>query len=439
VNTIGYTAGTMPNTVAGVITGVTTPIAALALGSRFTCLQMRNGSVKCWGVNTSGQLGLSTTVAVGDDELPSSAGFAGLSGPVMSVGAGDLHACAITADNVSLSCWGLNTNGQLGYGGTASVGDNEYPSQAGFVQWQAPSPSPTSSATPSTTATPSKSLSVTSSSSTSVTPSATASATLVPVLPLQIAQVSAGQSHTCILVNNGSVMCWGQNDNGKLGYGHGNIIGDDEYPFSAGFVDTGSVPIRQISVGQSHSCALTTNGSVMCWGYNSYGALGYGHVNNIGDNELPASAGYVRVPGGVSATQVIACCVHTCSLAANGSVSCWGFNSNGNLGLGHTNHIGDDEHPSAAGYAVLGLPIKLLSSGPLSQHTCALATNSSVVCWGFNGDGQLGYGHVNNIGDNEYPSSVGYVRAGVIFVFADIRSGFSHTCALDTVGRVKYV
>ena len=77
-----------------------------------------------------------------------------------------------------------------------------------------------------------------------------------------------------------------------LGYGHTNNIGDDETPASAGDVNVGGVVVG-LGLGRYHTCALLDGGSVRCWGHNNYGQLGYGHTTPIGDDEPPASAGDV--------------------------------------------------------------------------------------------------------------------------------------------------
>jgi len=106
------------------------------------------------------------------------------------------------------------------------------------------------------------------------------------------AQVAAGAYHTCALLTNGSVRCWGRNTYGPLGYGNTITIGDDEAPKSAGDVKVGGA-VTQIAAGSDHTCALLTNGNVRCWGDGSYAPHGYGNTNDIGDNETPASVGDV--------------------------------------------------------------------------------------------------------------------------------------------------
>jgi alpha-tubulin suppressor-like RCC1 family protein len=253
-----------------------------------------------------------------------------------------------------------------------------------------------------------------------------------------LVDVVAGNYYTCVLTNNGSTMCWGLNNYGQLGYGHTVTIGNDELPFVAGFVNTGMVAVAQLAAGAYHTCALTINGSVLCWGSNGAGQLGYGNLNDIGDNELPVSAGYVQFSGTATIVQVTAGAYFSCSLTSFGSVTCWGFNGNGELGLGHTSNIGDNELPSVVGFINLGgAVVTRLSTGLLAGHTCALIANGSAICWGSNSNGQLGYGHVGSVGDDEYPYQAGFVSVGASVVFSDIRAGGFHTCGLTTNGSVK--
>jgi alpha-tubulin suppressor-like RCC1 family protein len=261
---------------------------------------------------------------------------------------------------------------------------------------------------------------------------------LASATALQITDVVAGGYHTCILTNDGRIVCWGMNFAGQLGYGHTNTLGDNENPYQASYVNTNGVPVVQLAAGFHYTCALTVNGSVLCWGLNTYGQLGYGHTNNIGDDELPSTAGYVQLPGGITVMQVVAANRHTCALAQNGSVACWGYNQEGELGLGNTNQIGDDEAPSSAGFTKLTFAVSLLGTGPAAAHTCAVTANGSAICWGRNDFGQLGYGHVNNIGDNQYPTSTaGFVNAGVLVAFASVRCGWLFTCGRYSNGSVK--
>ena len=114
--------------------------------------------------------------------------------------------------------------------------------------------------------------------------------------------ISAGGNDTCALLDGGAVRCWGDGDGGQLGYGNRNSIGDDETPGGFGPVDL-IRPAVAISVGAGHTCAVLDNGRVRCWGHGLEGQLGYGNTDTIGDNETPASVGPVAA-GGLVATRI---------------------------------------------------------------------------------------------------------------------------------------
>lgn len=157
----------------------------LDAGAGITCALLESGSVRCWGGGAAGALGLGTTNDVGDDEVPSAVPTVNVGGPASQLAVGVGHACALlTTGNVR--CWGSNSSGQLGYGNTNNIGDNETPASAGSV-----------------------------------------------------IQLSAGGFHTCALLDTGSVRCWGLNNSGQLGYGNTNDIGDNETPATAGDVNVG--------------------------------------------------------------------------------------------------------------------------------------------------------------------------------------------------------
>ena len=106
------------------------------------------------------------------------------------------------------------------------------------------------------------------------------------ILP-QARDITAGGLHTCaLLLADNTVKCWGDGGNGQLGYGNLNSIGDDETPNTVGVVNLGQTA-KAITAGDRHTCALLADNTVKCWGYGSRGRLGYGNSNNIGDNETP--------------------------------------------------------------------------------------------------------------------------------------------------------
>lgn len=247
----------------------------------------------------------------------------------------------------------------------------------------------------------------------------------------RVLSVAAGEQHTCALLEGGAIRCWGSNRGGALGYGHTQTIGDDELPSSAGDVDLGG-PAVLLAAGTLHNCAVLATGSLRCWGENSYGELGYGHTEPIGDDETPAEAGDVDVGGTV--TQLVAGDTSTCALLETGNVRCWGAAYYGQTGYGSREHIGDDdgETPASAGDVPIGgLVVELAAD---DGSVCARLETGTMRCWGNGTSGNLGYGDWETIGDDETPQSVGDVDVGGPIRL--IAAGLMHTCAVledDTV------
>ncbi len=404
----------------------------LDAGDRATCAVVSNGRLRCWGFGGNGELGYGNRNNVGDDETPGSVGpvdlgsdASGMPLTTKAVAVGDYHSCALLNDG-TVRCWGFGGNGRLGYGNTNNIGDD--PGETGSV-------GPVDLGTDPTTSKPH-----------------TATA------------ISAGGGHTCALLDNGRVRCWGFGDLGQLGYPAAVVtvpptpysIGDDpgETPGSVGPVDLGTDPTTgtprtatAISAGGNHTCALLDNGDVRCWGEGASGALGYGSRDRVGDDESPGSAGPVNLgtdPSGTprTAKAIASGAAHTCALLDDDSVRCWGFAGSGELGYANTNSIGDDpgETPGSVGPVDLGTDpttstprtAKAISAG---DHTCALLDDDTVRCWGGNRTGQLGYGNTVTIGDNETPGSVGPVSIGGKAIA--ITAGRIRTCVRLDDGNVR--
>lgn len=320
----------------------------LALGNNFSCVLYDTGDVKCWGENSRGQLGRANTTWIGDDELPSSVQAIAVGATAVQVAAGGQHVCATLASS-KVRCWGAGSDGQLGYANQADVGDTETPFAAGDV------------------------LAVTGAFA-----------------------MAAGDAHSCALLNNGAVRCWGYGGDGRLGNGDPMSIGDDEA--ATHDVDLGVAAV-QVVAGNAHTCARVVGGGVRCWGAGADGRLGYGNIDSIGDDEAPRLAGDVSL--GREAVGLAAGAAHTCALLADGAVRCWGKNDRGQLGRGNTLSIGDDEPPSIGTPVALGgLAVAIAAGG---DHTCALMVDQTVRCWGANEAGQLGLGNTLDLGDDEQP------------------------------------
>jgi alpha-tubulin suppressor-like RCC1 family protein len=136
---------------------------------------------------------------------------------------------------------------------------------------------------------------------------------------------------------------------------------------------------------------------------NNYGQLGLGDALDRGDGpgEMGASLPFVDLGPGAQVASVSACDYRTCALLTNGSVKCWGSNSVGQLGLGDAFDRGDGpgEMGASLPFVDLGPGAVVASLGVDSTHSCALFTNGSVKCWGFNDSGQLGLGDALDRGD----------------------------------------
>ena len=354
----------------------------LALGEEHSCVLMDSGKVRCWGRGMSGQTGYALGAeAIGDDELPKSVGDVKLLGKVVQLTAGYTHTCALY-ESGDVSCWG-GGEGSLGYPNITSYGFDNTPDQAGYID-----------------------------------------------VGGKAIQIAAGFTHSCALLESGAVRCWGRNEMGQLGYGNTTTIGDDETPATAGDVNIGG-KATQITVGGGHSCALLESGAVRCWGYNAWGQLGYGNIDNIGDDETPASAGDVNV--GARVLHIVANVGQTCALLESGAVRCWGQGEMGKLGYGNTDNIGDDETPVSAGDVNIGGNVVQLTAG--EYHTCALMDSGAVRCWGNAKAGALGYGNANDIGDDESPTSAGDIDLGGQAVY--LASGGGHNCAMLASGAVR--
>jgi alpha-tubulin suppressor-like RCC1 family protein len=268
----------------GTTTNSSTPVAvsglngatAIYVGDLFACALLSGGTVECWGDNESGQLGNGTTansstpVAVSD-----------LSG-VTAIYVGDQFACALVSGG-SVECWGLNNGDQLGNG----TGTN---------------------------------------SSTPVAASYLSGLTVTAIAP--------GEFHVCALLSGGTVQCWGNNDWGDLGNG-------TETNSSTPVAVSGLSGVTAISTGDLFACALLSGGTVQCWGFNASGELG--NSSTTGPQTCSSSEGSgacsttpVAVTGLSGVTDVSVGYLSACALVSGGSVQCWGLNSSGQLGNGTT-------------------------------------------------------------------------------------------------------
>ena len=206
----------------------------------------------------------------------------------------------------------------------------------------------------------------------------------IVTVPGPFKSLSTGGNHTCTVLDNGSAMCWGSNFYGQLGNSQSggsennyDSTIDSNIPNPVSF----NQPVKAISVGNTHSCVVLDNHSAMCWGDNTYGQLGNG---NSGSGQLS------NVPVAVSALGPIKSISlgyqHTCAVLSDESLKCWGSIEDGQLGNGVTSGLNAVNPVSVSGLGA----VRSISLG--YSHSCALLSNQRAKCWGSNNDGQLGNG-----------------------------------------------
>ena len=237
-----------------------------------------------------------------------------------------------------------------------------------------------------------------------------------------IAAISGG----CALTTTGGLKCWGLNTYGRLG--DGTLAPIRTTPVDVVGLTSGAAAVSE---GGLHTCALTTAGGVKCWGYNSYGQLGDGTA--VSSNTLVDVSG---LASGVSA--VSAGGQHTCAITTSGSLKCWGWNGHGQLGDGQACGV-----VCTTPVDVVGLTSGAAAVSAGGLHTCALTTAGGVKCWGANGYGELGNGTSSGpeLCENSAPPDCSTTPVDVVeltsVAVAVSAGGIHSTCALTTEGGVK--
>ena len=377
---------------------------ALSLNRYHSC-SLKNFQLRCWGSNGNGQIGTGTLTNIGDDEYPNSIAAVDVGDDVKAIGTGNFYTCALTTAG-QVKCWGYHEYGALGYPGVMQTPQLETPASLAYVNtgvtathlavgtnnvciihsggkvrcWGANSSNTLGNSGPA------------------IGDDEHPATGQDVDLGGDAVQVSIGTSFVCALLTTGNVRCWGWGLQGSLGYGNTNTIGDNETPASAGDVSLGG-KVKKIVSGGTHSCALLENGTVRCWGNSSNGALGYGNNTAIGNDEVPSSLPVVDL-GGATVVDISAGRDSTCVLFEDGETKCWGASGSGELGQGNMTTVSD---PTTISNIQLAGNVASIATG--YNSTCAILTDDNIQCWGANGSGQLGISSTTNIGDNEVPGT----------------------------------
>ncbi len=320
-------------------------------GGNFNCAVRSDGSLWCWGRGDSGQLGEGLT-----QHRSSPVPVVGMTGQVASVALGESHACAVKTDG-SLWCWGYNQRGQLG---DASLISRSTPvaviGMAGGVQ-----------------------------------------------------SVSMYAGHSCAVKTDGSLWCWGANDQGQLGDG---TVVDKTTPICPNGMHT---QVRAVAVGHFHTCALRADGTVWCWGRGTEGQLGNGAAAS---STVP-----VQVTGltGLTPAAILSGSYFNYVILDTGLTRAWGYNSIGMLADGTIVN-------RPAPVSQIGLDDGVAAFDGSRHFACAAAPSGQLSCWGTNGDGVFGNG------------TTGYSYTAVPIpgetAVVGIATGYSHTCVLRPDGTI---
>jgi alpha-tubulin suppressor-like RCC1 family protein len=327
----------------------------------------------------------------------------------VAISAGTYHTCALTEVG-GIKCWGGNWHGSLGIGNLSENGSSPL-DVIGFASGAR--------------------------------------------------DISCGSAHTCAVDANGGVWCWGDNWKGQLGA----TVGIESWePVPVEGLENGYVAV---AAGDQHTCALSEQGTVKCWGDNEWGSLGDGttvgsvmpvDVSALGAKVISVDAGgcvtcavteggaakcwgmggrcgdgteetrtvpvdVVGLDSGVSA--VSAGPAHACARLSDGELECWGRNPYGQLGDGTDGN-------ALAPVDVVGEGVSFSGVSAGDVHTCAATDDGSAHCWGRNLLGEIGQGYVGS--EFSQPAKVKGLKDITIL---DVVAGGHHSCALTSTGGIK--
>ncbi|MBL6883566.1 MAG: hypothetical protein ISR09_04175 [Candidatus Thalassarchaeum sp.] len=317
-----------------------------------------------------------------------------------TLSSGGYTQCIITEDN-RVACWGNNDQGKRGLGG--GIGNA------------------------------------------SITPPGKAGPWLVGNLSIGMVEVSAGGWSTCSLKETGQIWCWGGGSYGQLG--SGTDVCQDQGSGGISCADASNYPPVQVSLpmgktavslsdaNQGHFCAILNTGEGLCWGWNEHGELGDGTVciggNYFSDANNPSPAGcnaqngrYTPVivddsnfPTNSSFISISMGFHHTCGIIDNNDLYCWGYNDQGQLGIGTTEQT-NYPIPQLVDSNVIGV-----STG--NNHACALYESQTIKCWGANSEGQLGTGNMF------YQNTPTAINLSPNIPLISIESAYNANCAIS--------
>lgn len=328
-------------------------ISMFAPMANSNCVMNSSGAVQCIGENGNGSIANGTTNDTFTYGFPLA--FVGFS-VAQKITGGFGHGCALATGGSPLNCWGKNTNGQVG---DATLVDKLSPTTVTF-------------------------------GGTGV-------------------DISAGDNHTCIVLNTGAVKCWGVNASGQLG--DATTTNRNSPTNSVGSFTTNIV---KIDGGAAHTCAVASTGSAYC--------VGLGTMGQLGDGTAASATSPVTVSGVATASDIATGANHSCVRLLSGAMQCWGLNANG--------EVGDGTLTQRNAPVTIGAVSSVSSFTAGKNHTCAI-DSGTLKCWGDNSFGQLGDGTTT---DRTTPVTI-TLPGGATPASVYSSSSSDWTCATSTGGK----
>nr|BDT29959.1 hypothetical protein BHI3_34250 [Bacteriovorax sp. HI3] len=395
----------------------TTASYVLSGGEAFMCIKSDTGVVKCWGKNDDGQLGNGTNQHVGnnvgdmgDSLLPVDLGTGRTA---KELGVGRFSSCAIL-DNNSLKCWGDNGYGQLGLGNTQNRGDN-----ANEMGDNLPAVSLGTGVVPAKVGVGENFTCILTTDgrvkcwgAADLGAVGTGVGGYIGTSPSHMGDnlqyinfgtgrtaksISLGGSHACAILDNNKLKCWGFNFYGGLGLGDTTDRGaaPNQMGDNLPYVDLGTGrTVKSVAGGGESTCAILDDNSVKCWGDNSFGQLGLGGTNHRGDgaNEMGDNLPTVNLGSGRYAVKIASNGANFCAVLDDQSLKCWGRSTSGNLGIGNGSSKGGSlsDMGDALPFVDLGTDFKVVSVASHTYGFCAVNASGRTKCWGGNYYGNLG-------------------------------------------------
>ena len=314
-----------------IVTGINNA-TSVSSGEAHSCALLIDNTIKCWGYNSNGQLGNGS--AGGFSRVPLA--VTGINNAI-SISSGAYHSCALLIDH-TVKCWGSNNYWQLG-NASASINTN----------WPVPQ----------------------------------------AVTGLDNAtSISAGANHSCALLIDNTIICWGYNGNGGLGNSNASSV--QSYQL---WVVTGIDNATAINAGPDHSCALLIDNTIKCWGSSNVGQLGKAAYWGYSSSSVPLSVDEISTAVAISTGYQ-----YSCALLLDNTIKCWGYNSNGEIGNGITGNVWSP-------VAVSGIDSATAISSAVGSTNCALLVDNTIKCWGSNASGQLENGTVGGFSRIPLPLS----------------------------------